>query len=475
MSSISAYGAYIPKRRLPLPLIGGRPATPGAPEKAVAGFDEDTITMAVAAGSDCLAGTERSVVDELYFASTTSPYTEKQSAAVIAKALNLRDDAHTVDFSGSLRAAGAALSAAFNAVSASPDKTVLVVASDSRLAAPGSPLEQNFGDAAAAFLVSSEGLVSFDDCFSVNREMYDIWQGSRDRHVQSWEERFVVKHGYNEAVRDAVCGLLDKLDGTISDYAHLACYGPDKRSHRAMTSMLGLNAGQVADPLFGRVGNCGTAFAPLLLVQALEQAKAGERILAVFYGDGAQALSLTVTDQLLPGRRPLDWQLNNRQAVRSYQSYLVSRNLDANADDRQASGGISATVHFRERDADIGFIGARCNQCDTQQFPATRVCYGCFAKDQFTDVPLSALTGRVLSYTKDFFFPSSDPPVIAGMCEVDGGARVYLQMADSQDCELRCDLPVEFVFRKIHQAGGKPAYFWKSRLLDQTPEESTNG
>jgi hypothetical protein len=27
--------------------------------------------------------------------------------------------------------------------------------------------------------------------------------------------------------------------------------------------------------------------------------------------------------------------------------------------------------------------------------------------------------------------------------------------------EVRCDLPVEFVFRKIHESGGKPNYFWK--------------
>ena len=36
--------------------------------------------------------------------------------------------------------------------------------------------------------------------------------------------------------------------------------------------------------------------------------------------------------------------------------------------------------------------------------------------------------------------------------------------------ELRCDLPVEFVFRKIHEAGGKPNYFWKC-----TPRRTAGG
>ena len=49
------------------------------------------------------------------------------------------------------------------------------------------------------------------------------------------------------------------------------------------------------------------------------------------------------------------------------------------------------------------------------------------------------------------------------MCEVDNGARVYLQMTDATTDMLCCDLPVEFVFRKIHDAGNKPNYFWKSR------------
>jgi len=37
---------------------------------------------------------------------------------------------------------------------------------------------------------------------------------------------------------------------------------------------------------------------------------------------------------------------------------------------------------------------------------------------------------------------------------------------------LRCDLPVEFVFRKIHDAGNKPNYFWKSRPVDDGTHQS---
>ena len=91
MVSIKSYGAYIPFHRLKREEIGRAwEAGPLRGEKAVANFDEDSITMAVEAGQDCLKGIERDSIDALYFASTTAPYKEKQSAAIVAAALDLR-------------------------------------------------------------------------------------------------------------------------------------------------------------------------------------------------------------------------------------------------------------------------------------------------------------------------------------------------------------------------------------------------
>ena len=41
------------------------------------------------------------------------------------------------------------------------------------------------------------------------------------------------------------------------------------------------------------------------------------------------------------------------------------------------------------------------------------------------------------------------------------GARLYLQMTDVNPKEVKLDLPVELTFRKIHDAGGTPNYYWK--------------
>ncbi len=68
---ITSYGAYVPPTRLPFAVIAGRRAVDGAPEKAVAWNDEDSVTMAVEAAVNCLRGFDRAGVDAVMFASTT--------------------------------------------------------------------------------------------------------------------------------------------------------------------------------------------------------------------------------------------------------------------------------------------------------------------------------------------------------------------------------------------------------------------
>ncbi|NMC04429.1 MAG: hypothetical protein GYA24_04415 [Candidatus Lokiarchaeota archaeon] len=77
------------------------PSIPGT--KAVANSDEDSLTMAVEAGADCLKGIDEKTVDGVFFASTTSPFVEKTASSIIAKALDMREDILTMDVTNSLR------------------------------------------------------------------------------------------------------------------------------------------------------------------------------------------------------------------------------------------------------------------------------------------------------------------------------------------------------------------------------------
>ena len=138
MIGIKAYGAYLPKYLMPRDLIGKAwefPIVPGT--KAVANGDEDSLTMAVEAGLDCLSGIDPKSIDGLFYATTTQVYTEKNSASMIATVLDMREDITTTDFTDSIKSATTAVARAVDAIKANPDiKSILVVSSDTRQAEP---------------------------------------------------------------------------------------------------------------------------------------------------------------------------------------------------------------------------------------------------------------------------------------------------------------------------------------------------
>ncbi len=468
MAGISSYGAYIPRLRLPLAVIGGGTPKPGGPEKAVANYDEDAVTMGVAAAIDCLRGVDRGTIDAVLFASTSYPFKEKQGAAIVAKALDLRRDVHTADLGDSLRAGTSAIRAGLDAIKASSAKRVLVVVGETRMAAPRSAVESSLGDAAAAFLLGADEVAAeIVAMHSVADEIIDVWRTEGDPFVHAWEDRFVVDHGYRANVREVVKGLYAKAGVGSKDVTRAAVYGPDGRAHATAVRELSFDPQtQVQDALFGKVGSAGAALAPLLLAGALEQAKAGERLLVVAYGDGADALLVATTPlvERLEGRRGVSWHLARRAEMRSYDTYLRFRQMIATEHDRRAGAGLSATKHFRDRDEDITLIAQKCRRCGQTQFPRQRVCYHCFARDEFDKVRLSDKVGVVRSFTFDNFAGSPTPPLVAGIVEVEG-ARLYVQMTDVDPKEVKLAMPVELTFRKIHEAGGTPNYFWKSTPL----------
>ena len=190
MVAIASYGAYIPIYRLSRQEMAQAWGIPGVPgERSVAAGDEDSITMAIAAGFECLAGIDPASIDGVYFASTTPPYTEKQCASVVAGALDLRQDIFTADFGDSLRSATVAMRAAYDAIESGSAKSILVVTADNRPAEPETMWEQLLGDGGAAFLLSKEGPATVRGFQSVTSEVIGPWRRSDDRYVRAFEPK----------------------------------------------------------------------------------------------------------------------------------------------------------------------------------------------------------------------------------------------------------------------------------------------
>ncbi|MFL6277700.1 MAG: 3-oxoacyl-[acyl-carrier-protein] synthase III C-terminal domain-containing protein [Blastocatellia bacterium] len=471
MAGITRFGAYIPYYRLTHKDIarawGGRA---GDGERAVAAVDEDSITMAVEAVRDLLAGRTASDVDGLIFASTTSPYAEKQASALVATVTDLRHDVRSADHTSSLRAATSALAAALDTVAAGSASRVIVTAADTRLGAPRSMNERLFGDAAAAIEVGRNGVIAnLLATHSTVDEMTDLWRKPGESFVAGWEERFAITQGYQRVVRQTVSELFERTGIGPAEISKAIFYAPDPGSLAGVAKELGLKAEQIPDHLLTSVGNSGAAMPALVLSSVLEQAEVGDKLLVVGYGSGADALLFEVTEEIVREqamtRRGVRGHLASKASLESYERYMKFRELVETEAPRRQMPSASATQIWRNRDDIYRFYGYRCLNCGKVQYPRQRLCIACQARDQFETLRLADKQAAVFTFTVDFLNADPDPPTVMTVVDFEGGGRAYLQMTDRNPAEVRIEQTVEMTFRRMYEAEGFTNYYWKCRPI----------
>ena len=471
MAGITSFGAYIPYYRLSHKTIaaawGGR-ATDG--ERAVANVDEDSITMAVEAVRDLLAGKDASAVDALLFASTTSPYSEKQISALLATAADLREDLRTADYTNSLRSATTALLTALDSVKAGAMSNVIITAADTRLAPPKSANERIFGDAAAAIAIGRDKVVAkFLAAHSTVDEITDLWRRPGEAFVSGWEERFAITQGYQRVVTKTVAELFERTAINPAEISKAIFYAPDVGSLAGAAKSLRFTAGQIPDHLFSSVGNTGAAMPLLVLSSVLESAVAGEKLLVVGYGSGCDALLFEVTDEIhnaqAEKRKGVGGHLASKGYIENYERYAKFRELIETDAARRQAPTASASQIWRDRDAIFRFHGHRCLTCGKVQYPAQRVCITCQSKDHFETVKLANKKARLFTYTIDFLNANPDPPTVMTIIDFEGGGRAYLMMTDRNPADVKIEQEVEMAFRRLYDAEGFSQYYWKCRPL----------
>ncbi len=455
MAGIVCYGAYVPLRRL---------STGPQTEKAVANWDEDSLTMAVAAAIDCLGSIDRKTIDGLYFASTTPPYGEKLAATTAAWAIDLRHDILTADIADSLRAGTAALKMAADAVKAGSAKNVLVTTSDLRLGG-------DFGDGAAAFIIGEKDVIAtIEGSYSLNNELLDVWRASGAKNVRSWEDRFVFEEGYLKVLSQAIKSFFEKSSLTAKDITKAVIYGPDLRRHRQLVGTLGLKPEQVQEPFFDKLGNTGTAFVPMLLVAALEDAKPDDKILVASYGDGADVLLLKVTEKIknIAGKWGMRRSLASKMMMRPQGEYTAYREFASV--DPEKFGGASASVIARERDEIYALHGVKCLTCGTVQYPPQRICTHCHTKDNFETYSFADKKGKVFTFTLKFGgdIPAFARPGVDTMVDFEGGGRALFGMTDMIADKVKVGMDVAMSFRTLGVGGGIHNYFWRCMPLRLT-------
>jgi len=471
MAGIISYGAYIPYYRLSRAEIArawGSGAQPG--ERAVASYDEDSLTMAVAAAMDCLKGIDVATLGGLYFASTTPPYKEKQCAATIAAILGLPRTAFTVDFSGSLRCGSNALKAALDGVNSGTAHSILVCVSDTRLGYPLGPGEMSFGDGAAALLIGNQGtLAEIDQFTSIYDEIQDIWRTDRDQFVRAAEDRFAMDEGYSATTAESISAALAASGLNIKDFSRVALSSPNSRQLGALARKLGFDEkAQVQDIMHASVGDTGSAMSLMNLVAVLEGANPGERLLLASYGNGCDTFILTTTDLVsqVKDRRGIRKNIASKSLISNYSKYLRWRELVTTQPAARPPIEIrqpSPIAQRREVQWELRLTGTKCKNCGTPQYPKQRVCINCNAKDQFEPYTFFDKPAKVFSFCHDYVMQTAEPPVTVTVVDFEGGGRIMCDMTDRDPDSIKVGMPLEMTFRRLYYVGGVYNYWWKCR------------
>ena len=470
MIGICSYGAYVPLYRLAreIMVLEGKG---GAGERAVAGADEDSLTMSMDAILDCTKGIDRASVDGLLAASTTFPFMEKQLAASAASALDFGDSILTTDIGNSLRGGMTAIRLAADSVKAGSAKKVVVSAADCRLGTPLSAMESNSGDGAAALLVGDKDVIAtIEGVYSFSCDFTDTWRPPTDQFVHVWSDRFAASEGYQPMMQKALAAAMKKFGVEPKDITKLVYSGPDARTHGSIAAALKFDPKtQVQDPLFSVMGNTGAAFPLMLLVAALEQAKAGDTILVAGYGDGVDVMLLKVTDAIekAKDRHGVLGYLQSKRMLPSYVKYLRLRHLFYFESSRMTPITPGLAQLWRERDSLYKLHASKCKECGWLEFPIRRICPNCHSKDNYDQVKLLDQQLKLYSFSADTIptIPEvTDPPLGRAIIDFEGGNRMELEMTDFGNVQdLKVGQPMEMTFRKLERQGDVAAYAWKCK------------
>jgi len=188
-------------------------------EKSVANWDEDAISMAVAAAYDCMAGKDRMALDGVYLASTTMPFADRLNAGIVAAAVNVPEaGAVNADFSACTKAGTTAAISALEAIESGRKNSVLVTASDQRKTKMATMYEMFLGDGAAALLFGKDDVIAeFKGSYSISCDFIDHYKGYGKEFDYAWEERWVRDEGYGKIIPEAINGFLKQSGMPIDD------------------------------------------------------------------------------------------------------------------------------------------------------------------------------------------------------------------------------------------------------------------
>jgi hydroxymethylglutaryl-CoA synthase len=309
---IIGYGSYLPMYRLPGTEIArvwnGTGVSP-IQEKAVAGLDEDTVTIAIEASRNALsrAGIEPSELRAVWVGSESPPYAVKPSATLVAEAIGATPHLLAADYEFACKAGTEALQSAIGLVGSGMVTYVLAIGADTAQSRPGDALEYTAASGGSAFIVgpAARSLAVCIASYSYATDTPDFWRRAH-QHYPQHGGRFTGEPAYFHHIQAAASTLMASLDLSPEDFTYAVFHQPNTKFPLRVGQRLGFTRNQM-DPgiLSGVIGNTYAGASLTGLSAILDIAMPGDRILLASFGSGAgsDAFVWEVTEKLTERRK----------------------------------------------------------------------------------------------------------------------------------------------------------------------------
>ena len=359
---------------------------------------------------------------------------------------------------------------------ASVSGNALLVASEHRRSKCGSRAEMLWGDGAAALGVGAEEVIAeYLGSETYVTDFVDHYRGEDSTLDYEWEERWIRDEGYMKSVPKAVSRLLEKAGVKAVDIAHFVLASDQARTPAAVSKEMGIPAEALVDNHIGSVGVSGVAHPILLLAAALEKATAGDLILVTGFGQGTDAVLFRATDKIKDRQPKIGFAgaLARRREDANYNRFLSFNNLVEREVGKRGEMDKQSylAAMYRRKDLLTGFVGGQCRSCGTIQIPKENYCVNpeCGELDSQDDYPMSAVQGRVKTWTADRLTFDWNPPAYFGLVEFEGGGRLMMDFTEVEPGSIDTGVPVSMHFRirQFDNQRGFRKYFWKATPVQQ--------
>ncbi len=476
MSNIINYGVSIPRFRIENTVLNPKR---GKGKRAIIFSDEDIITLAYDAACKCLESEiERSNtnivelgIDAVLFATTIPVFKNRYHASFLADLLGLPSGILAMDITASPRAGSDALLLADQLLNTNNYNKILVLAADTYFPPIGDELipTRREGHAGCALLLGKEtGIASIRISKSYSSAIAEEFI-YKDSAIQL-DSRFS---------RDA--GFMSSIHLSLKDYLGNNEIKPDAFNAVILNSLYAKSAVGLfkkigfdvekqlfLDKIQNQIGSTGVCHSLLLLIHSLQ--KNSGNILLLDYYNGTNIFHIEQTGQISTNARTIDEQINNFAMIESYQDYLIlerAGNILSTCRKKQEIFSSDMMLE-REKENIIRLNGFECTQCGTVYFIKAQHCNKC-GGEEYSSKKLSK-QGIIFTFTKEYYFPSSFPPVTMAVIDLDRGGRMTLQVTDEmykdEMEETLIGQRVKLVLRKMIENDVKPNYFWKCKLIN---------